>query len=774
MRSKTIKKSSQYSKPLFFSKKSVTEIISEDPINYHKTLQSRLKKDGMLASFPEFKEPVYYLQSALQEPEILDLAKENKHVQESLFQINNDLFHLNLNFTIDGENYPHTPPCDGHFPYLPTLMAIEKTLGFLDSCYRTTYTNIPPLYHANRYKYHSFGFYKYDHTDNPIILLPTADSLTLDYFIKTRSIPIGCVGVSGKNTPTVFADAYNNTPLDFWLHDINHNRRYQSYNALYLKKNSCTPDDMYKHFDAFTQHIILPSIEITPNLTLQEKYLRQIMRVLYFELLHEYALTPDKQSIQAAFLHSPGAPSPFEHMINPNTFHKEDIEKKLRMKNNNINSGFSFFEKQTTNEVTIRYFFDKGPNFLTSAYNKLINGFYDTHYHRDDCLPPFTKRTVELFIKAAQQILIDIDAKGLKSNDEIAKLLTIVNDKNTFIEKYPNTELQSVQKNRNKKPGIEDAISLFKKHSGLNIGILGVKFYPDTTNYVYLIETEQGDYTVKIYNDTKSHLIEEEIYAYQMFLGNPMVKSLLAKEDNSFIITTHVEGKTIKELIEKNNVTSSSVEAINSQVFNFISNLPLRNSKSGFGKRIKNPKVYKNNWYNWLEYFFAQHETKLQTVTKLEKETIQKYVSIFKSILKEKRDYLVAVKPHLIFIDLNLSNFILSENNKLTFIDLELLCSGDLLLAYGEWVSQIYGTELFENFKVRYLSQLTLEQNQMIHMYAFLGNLISLIDMASKGHSINTAHPWGNPNNLYISMMDAHLETLRATQKEHITATLTV
>lgn len=435
------------------------EKIAADPLGYYSLFKKRLDKNGILAPFPEFKEPVDYLLQALQNSSVIETVKEHKALENQYFQTKNNLFHLKFNFKIEGEAYPHIPPFSAPYAYLPTILQIEQTLGFIDSCYRARYDNLPPLYHVNRYKYHTYGFYQYHKRVNPFILYPTIQNLKLDNFISTRAVPFGFVGVSAE---AVFADAYFNSPLDFFIHDINHVRRFKSYNDLYRMNNKISQYAMSRQFYKFITTIILPSIKMTDDITIEEKYIRQILKILYFELLHEYAFTPDRQSLINAFLHQPESASPFEHMVNEK-FDPETLESQLRMPNNNIKSGFDFVENKFK-KVIIRYFFDKGPNFLTSAYNKVINGFYDSHLDRDVDLPPIKERTPELFAKAAQRILSAIEATETISKEEILSHI----QHEGFIEKYPNLILkqpnpksENVNKTKEIKKSI-DKVSLFK------------------------------------------------------------------------------------------------------------------------------------------------------------------------------------------------------------------------------------------------------------------------------------------------------------------------
>ena len=87
-----------------------------------------------------------------------------------------------------------------------------------------------------------------------------------------RCIPVGLNGVSAKTT---FADAYFNTPLEFWVHDMNHNRRFASYNRRYFEKHGITEEkEKVEHYEEFHRTItekILPEIVVKKSMTQEEK-----------------------------------------------------------------------------------------------------------------------------------------------------------------------------------------------------------------------------------------------------------------------------------------------------------------------------------------------------------------------------------------------------------------------------------------------------------------------------------------------------------------------
>lgn len=399
--------------------------IRSDPLRSFEMLNNRLKTLGFTAPFPEFAPAVQYLEKELDTCEILNFLKNNKYAQMQHKLVKMELLSLKYEFKVEDKDYPHRTNY-GPYPYIPTINAIRRALEFIDTFIRCTYKDVSPLYHADRYIYH------YNHVyDSNFVYFPLIKELTSKDFILTRSIPIGFLGVSAK---PVFADGYYNSPLDFFIHDVNHVRRLRSYNDLFQKKNQLQNKEMFEIFHRFVMDEIWPHIQIENNMTEEEKNIRQILELFYFELIHEYALTSDIDSFKAALIFKSGDPSPFEHMIE-STFRSEDLES-IRLPNNNLISGYSSW-KPLEVVPTIRYFFDKGPNFLTSAYNKCINGFYDNHYARASHLPIHCKRTPQLFFQAGKRLLNVHRLTELVSDDVLMKLFNVEGP----IEKYPNQDL---------------------------------------------------------------------------------------------------------------------------------------------------------------------------------------------------------------------------------------------------------------------------------------------------------------------------------------------
>ena len=399
------------------------------PVETFTELQQRINVNGPLASMPEFAPVVEELITALGHPFIDDLLRYDhsaKHpLAGQLMEMYNQallyLRHVSLEIELDqkeiAHNYPHRPITQGQYPYQPTLEAITKALDFFDIVERISHNQIIPLYHSDRYLHYDLAL---KHTQETIII-PSTKPLTLKDLICIRAAPVGIVGVSQR---TVFADAYHNTPKDFWVHDINHNRRFASYNRQYCENHGCTPMEAYKQFEKTINEVILPALAIEKQMTPHEKNLRKLMKALFFEFIHEYAFTPDRESLINAFLFKAGDPAPFEVMLTTHSGEKS-IESR-RMINNNLTSGILGYVKSSHSSVKVKYFHDTvGPNFITSLFNKLTHSFYDNKYLAIKDLPPLEARTPELVAEAALMVmkLFDINPEELNLNRDALILL---------------------------------------------------------------------------------------------------------------------------------------------------------------------------------------------------------------------------------------------------------------------------------------------------------------------------------------------------------------
>lgn len=508
-------------------------LFEEEIINYpsqvYARLKSRLTKEGPLAPMPEFESIVQELLTNLEHPFIQDLIEydrnSNSPLSGSLASQYNQaviyLRHVALKVELSQEeiddDYPHRPLSKDRYPYQPTLEAISKALDFFDVVARIAHKNNIPLYHSDRYTHYELSL-KYI---EDIIMIPSSKPLTLEDLIRLRAYPLAMTGVSHR---ALFADAYNNTPKDFWVHDVNHNRRFASYNNKYCEKYNCTKEAAFKQFERTINEIILPSIKINLMMSKEEIHLRQIMKAIYFEFLHEYAFTPDVDSLKAAFLFRAGDPAPFEIMFIGNENRQVDPRKTRRMPNNNLISGVLGYAGQSGKQTTtVKYIHDEvGPNFITSLFNKLTHSFYDCKYYSTDELPPLEERTPELVADAALKVMeaFAINPQELGLNRE--KLILLAKNQDVYgkmlggVEKYPHNELKKLEL---KKDLVEKAIlplreAEFQASNSTLITLkddttLLTRRKTDLTNYFYddmALSSNRNNFFMSFYKDKYKEL----------------------------------------------------------------------------------------------------------------------------------------------------------------------------------------------------------------------------------------------------------------------------
>ena len=374
-----------------------------DPIAMYKDVAERIERIGPLAPMPEFEPAVRFLQKELIDPEIVKYCEENSFAEAARQLVLNGLWHTDLDFEVSpdtGGYHQHEPPTKGRFPYETTLKAIDEAISFFDAFERATKRGHDNHYQLDRYRYHGQTL--------PFladwVVVPTNDALSLKDLIIARAVPVGLTMVTSR---TKFIDAYFNSPLNAKVHDDNHGRRMNSENQGYFKREGITtPEEKlraYEEFNATIQNVILPSIEIKPDMSEHEKNIRKAMTVLYFEYLHEYAKTPDRSTLITELTFQPDGPSAFEVVLQEGET-PADIEKR-RLDNKNLDSGAIFTHGQEGN--TIYYFMDKGRNFLTSAYNKITHGFFDNGMDTCSQAPRADGRSPEIFAEAALRIMAD-------------------------------------------------------------------------------------------------------------------------------------------------------------------------------------------------------------------------------------------------------------------------------------------------------------------------------------------------------------------------------
>jgi hypothetical protein len=400
---------------------SVEDRIIADPLGAYEEFHARLVKDGPNAPFPEFGPIVEFLTSELASEHFEKLLADNPALKLELTEAHTFLAHVNLSFSVDDERYPYEVPFENPLPYRPTLDAIEAAIRLLDKLNRLEPGNrAVQLYHFDRYCYHRHAL-----VANPdVVLIPTLKELALADFIRTRAVPIEFVGVVSRTTRV---DGHQQSPLDFWYHDLNHARRLYAYIRRRLKEQGFAADAEKMHYyqavDAFITDTIFPKVvAVAPGTTEEERALHSLATMIIFEIVHETALTLEKDAILADLFRGNG-PQPFEYMVAEEYRGENDIET-LRTPTGNLQSGASSMPNPGKEEIRIRYFFDAASvGLLGNVFHKLTHHYYDDEGVVNEDLVPSRYRTPEYLVKAAKLICEAVGASDVPSDEELLNLV---------------------------------------------------------------------------------------------------------------------------------------------------------------------------------------------------------------------------------------------------------------------------------------------------------------------------------------------------------------
>jgi hypothetical protein len=276
--------------------------MQDKPYETYKKLQIRLKLNGSMASFPEFKGVIGFLiRSIFQDVVDEDGVTKTNEVFEFYTQENATdrktqleiLIHKLIAILTDSRYL---------FPYLTTIYTIESMLIILDSYRRYRKKEkgeeAPKFYHNFRYRSYLDYITISSCPDN--IVMPTFTNTGSTFFIKIRCVPILVLGVTDQ---IVLADQYYNSPIDFWAHDVQHARRqiqetnsyfdrYVKHNLYYNKRSPfdiITPDQYYQYMEKFTKDVILPMIKFSQGDSVEVKAYKQMIKLIVFEVVHEKA-----------------------------------------------------------------------------------------------------------------------------------------------------------------------------------------------------------------------------------------------------------------------------------------------------------------------------------------------------------------------------------------------------------------------------------------------------------------------------------------------------
>jgi len=359
--------------------------LQTDPLTLYEEFSKRINEHGIHAEFPEFAPVVHYLKKKVHSNDINNLCSQDKHIRLLREQLDLELASVSIS--------------KSWYPYDSTIRAIYLAIKFFDFVERITkdLSNME-YYHSYRYLYYLDRLIDQAPT---IFIFPTYKKLGATDMLKMFGSPIYIVGV---NTKCEYVDEFVQTPSEFFIHDINHIRRFSENNeSRYVDAadKGIARMDYYKTQRGFMSELI-EMITINKTMNPEEKNIRQALKMILFEILHEEAEPPIKEIVCESVLR----PSS-DTYIGP--------------------KGAKFNEIGVSKDgvVDIVPVTTPGASLLSFVRFKLWYGFYDTINSINPLIASLESRKVHVIADAAQRLLSTICETP---NYDIAKLKNLIED----------------------------------------------------------------------------------------------------------------------------------------------------------------------------------------------------------------------------------------------------------------------------------------------------------------------------------------------------------
>lgn len=300
----------------------IDEIMSNTVVRY-RAMRARLLSDGDYAKFPEFRSLVDYLDvhMSMSMSMSADRTGGNAHLRAL------------RRMTLARLRAVRS----AGLPYMATLIAVQRACEYYDVYHRASGSNMPPLYHSQRYEYYTH-FLMCASPDH--IMFPTAAKLGATDLLKCRGVPIGLLGI---NTDVLWVDGFHQTPFEFYVHDINHTRRMYQFMVEDAAAKSLDLQEYVVASDAYIRQTLIPAIAPMPYDDPVTRHYKRVCKIVLFEVLHEDA--------------QPASPDAVLKALNRQALHITPFE--------------------TRAGTTVTYLMEAGASTLAYVFRKLTHEFYD-------------------------------------------------------------------------------------------------------------------------------------------------------------------------------------------------------------------------------------------------------------------------------------------------------------------------------------------------------------------------------------------------------------
>ena len=279
-----------------------------------------------------------------------------------------------------------------------------------------------------------------------------------------------------------------------------------------------------------------------------------------------------------------------------------------------------------------------------------------------------------------------------------------------------------------------------------------IELVSKSNNLVYKVIDKNNDVLYfKFYLNNSSH-IDHELYLYDVLDHKYLKELIFSSNKPKYAIFKELKGRTLDQLT-KEELRSFKEQIIDSVIY-FYETI----SKN----KINNYGLLDNNM-NGTSKSFKDFIIKRQTDTENILKDYPVLNNTFTSIYNKYKE-LIVEDNSLVPIDTNAKNIMITDDNKIKFIDPGELISGPILMGYGDFVAHTYKTELYNSL----IDKLNLSKDDLkrLRIYAIFSSLNILAFLKKLGvDDLTNVIPYGNTYTFY-DLINDHLEQLNNYDKD--------
>lgn len=288
----------------------------------------------------------------------------------------------------------------------------------------------------------------------------------------------------------------------------------------------------------------------------------------------------------------------------------------------------------------------------------------------------------------------------------------------------------------------------------------------DTNNIVIRYKLDDKTYFAKFYQNKATH-VDNEIMLYEELpeQGKKYLKTLTysnfnTEEQEKFAIFEEVQGKTLAEMLENNEVSDALAEKTAASILNYFSIISqIKTRRYG---NLENS--LEGKYDNYLKYLYEYQFPTTETLF-LDKKT-RHLSSIPYKLLEENAEFLDESYSCVTPVDSNFKNIMITNQGEIKIIDPGAIVSAPLNMGLGELVAHSYGTIIYD--KLMEKMQATESQKRKLSIYATLSSLnIMAFLVRNKIGDIEKSKPFGN-NHTFFELVEEHLKIVEKKTNKNI------